>query len=151
METSFSSKIQKNWSKLQSRSPKEQSKLFSIECSDFSAKAFVRIYKLDFKTTRKTICRKRFSSGKFSVLDKFSGLGVWNFYFWGKIEHVVKACVEEQSDKSASFGQENRQHGNWATFFRSSSRKFCRGLSKLRCNRPEEHLSPLHFGKNLPF
>ena len=31
METSFSSKIQKNWSKLQSRSPKEQSNFFSTE------------------------------------------------------------------------------------------------------------------------
>ena len=103
METSFSSKIQKNWSKLQSRSPKEQSKLFSIECSDFSTKAFVKIYKPDFKTTRKTFCRKRFSSRKFSVLDKFSGLEVWNFYFWGKIEQVVQACVEEQSDKNVFF------------------------------------------------
>ena len=62
METSFSSKNSKTGGPncnlyVQKSNPKN----FYIEYFDFSAKGFVRISKPAFKTTRKTICRKRFS------------------------------------------------------------------------------------------
>ena len=83
---------------------KSNPKIFLIEYFDFSAQAFVRIFKPAFKTTRKTICRKIFPYRNFSFLDRFfwgSKDEIW--YFWGKIEQVVQACPEKQSDKNVVF------------------------------------------------
>ena len=49
------------------------------------------------------------------------------------------------------FGQENKKNGNWATFFRTSSRKFVKGCQSCDVNGQRRMFRHYFFCKNLPF
>ena len=99
----FHRKLERGGSNCTLHVQKSNPKNFYIEYFDFADRNFVRISKPAFKCTRKTICRKRFSWGNFSILDRFFGLDFEISYFWGKIDQVVQACLEKQSTKTFSW------------------------------------------------